>query len=56
MKKLIILLAVATASLGSVTTFAQDVAQLKEMSMKACDAQASLKFVNAPLKIPTMNH
>lgn len=41
MKKLIILLAVATASLGSVTTFAQDAAQLKEMSMKACDAQAS---------------
>ena len=41
MKKLIILLAVVTASLGSATTFAQDAAQLQEMSMKACDAPAS---------------
>lgn len=41
MKKLIVLFAAATVSLGSVASFAQDAAQLKEMSLKACDAQAS---------------
>lgn len=41
MKKLIILFAAATVSLGSVAAFAQDANELKEMSLKACDAQAS---------------
>lgn len=41
MKKLIILFATATISLGSLATFAQDATQLKEMSLKACDAQAA---------------
>jgi len=41
MRKFIIALSVATASFTATSSFAQDAAQLKEMSLKACDAQAS---------------
>jgi hypothetical protein len=41
MKNLIILLSIATAALALNTIFAQGSVQLKEMSMKACEAQSS---------------
>lgn len=41
MKNSIISLSIAATLLGSGITFAQDAAQLKDMSLKACDAQAS---------------
>lgn len=41
MKNLIILTSIVIALLASGMTFGQDAAQLKEMSLKACDAQSS---------------
>lgn len=41
MKKLTVLFALVGASFGAVNSYAQDAAQLKEISMQACETQAS---------------